>query len=198
LIWAIPPLSPQLPEFSNINPTHIPPLFTIPLPDDIVLHSELIKWTTISSWYLGSTHHLYFDLLCRHSKFHRFKLIVESDLSEASLHVINTSEPTPHNFDEVSFQSYRICDDTLVSCWTRVNDPYHPLPMHCRYGVYTGLTSARFANLISHGGPAAKMLLPDTGHDYCRLFSCPASGRFVLKVMDGNGSHHSLFILDFF
>ena len=55
----------------------------------IVLHSEPIEWTTISSWYLGSSNPLYFDMLCRHSKPHRFKLIVESDLSEASLHVIN-------------------------------------------------------------------------------------------------------------
>ena len=94
----------------------------------IVLHSEPIEWTTISSWYLGSSNPLYFDMLCRHSKPHRFKLIVESDLSEDSLHVINTSEPTPHNFDDVYFQSYRICEDTLVSCWTKVNDPDHRSP----------------------------------------------------------------------
>ena len=148
-------------------------------------------------------------MLCRHSKLHRFKLIVESDLSDASLHVINTSEPTPHNFDEVSFQSYRICEDTLVSCWTdeRINEYGYdsdPISKHYRYGVYTGLTSARFSNLISHGGPAAKILLPDTRHDDCCLFSCPASGRFVLKVMDGNLNgndwYHTsaLFVLDLF
>ena len=128
-------------------------------------------------------------MLCRDSKLHRFKLIVEPDLSDASLHVIHTSEPTPHNFDKVSFQSYRICEDALVSCWKIYGRPAEDL---C--GVYTGLTSARFANVISHGGPAAKMLLPDRdiGPDY-RLFSCPASGRFIL-LDRSNGT----FVLDFF
>ena len=197
LICAIPPLLPQLPEFSNIYPTQIPPLFTIPFPDDIVLHSEVIQWNAISPWYFDSSHPLYFDMLCRHSKLHRFKLIVKSDLSDASLHVINTSEPTPHDFSYVSFRSYMICEDALVSCWTRVNDPDLPL-MQYQYGVYTGLTT-RFANIISHGVPAVQMLLPNPRHDFCRLFSCPASGRFVLKVIGGNGGHtSSLFVLDFF
>ena len=133
-------------------------------------------------------------MLCRHSNLHRFKLIVESDLNDASLHVINTFEPTPHNHSEASFQSYRICEDTLVSCWINEwADKYDPMPMHYRYGVYTGLTSARFSNLISYGGPAAEMLLPDTGHEDCRLFSCPASGRFVLLT-----SSHTVSVLDLF
>ena len=202
MICAIPPLSPQPPDFYDPDPTHIQPLFAIPFPDGIVPHCEVIGWNTVDSWYLGSSHPLYFDmLLCRHSRLHRFKLIVESDLSDASLHFINTSDPTPHNFDEVSFQSYRICEDTLVSCWIEEcqwSNEYDPIPMTYRYGVYTGLTSTRFSNLISHDVPAAKILLPGTRYDYCCIFLCPASGRFVLKVMDGTPQSSSLFVLDFF
>ena len=129
-------------------------------------------------------------MLCRDSKLHRFKLIVKPDLSDASLHVIHTSELTPHNFDHVSFESYRIFEDTLVSCW--IDDcPDDPDPYQC--GIYTGLTSARFANVISQGGPAAKMLLPVMGSHHYRLFSCPASGRFVLL-----DSWRNVIVLDFF
>ena len=197
LICAIPPLSPQSPEFSNINPTHIPPPFTIPFPDDVVPRSKVLKWITFDSWYLGSSHPLYFDMLCRDYKLHRFKLIIESDLSDASLHVIISSEPTHCNFLQVFFQNYRICEDALVSCWTAIadDDDYHP-------GVYTGLTSARFANLISYGGPAAMMLLPlSIDYDSCRHSGCPASGRFVLKVIvqdyDSQFYHRGL-VVDFF
>jgi hypothetical protein len=60
----------------------------------------------------------------------------------------------------------------------------------CR--VYIGLMSAlSFSFIISHSGPAAQMLLPDTEHDHLTL--CPASGRFV-RV----DSRNSVAVLDFF
>ena len=192
LIWAIPPLSPQPLDFFDHHPTHLPPpLFTITFPNGISLHhesphAERIGWKTISSWYFGSSHDpLYFDMLCLDSKLHRFQIILKPDLSSASLHVIHT-ELTPHDFNCVSFQDYRICEDTLVSCWFYEDD-------HHDCGVYTGLTSARFADIISHGGPAAKMLLPDMGRRYTYLSSCPASGRVVLLDTGNN-----LAILDLF
>ena len=162
-----------------------PPLFTIPFPDGIALRSEFIGWNTISSWYSGS---LYFDILCQDSKLHRFQIMLKPDLSTASLHVVNTSELTPHDFGYIFFEDYRICEDTLVSCWVYYDDAHQNDPC----GIYTGLTSARFSNVISHGGPAAKILLPDIGHDYC-LFSCPASGRFVRL-----DSSDVVAVLDFF
>ena len=193
LIWAIPPLSPQPPDFFDHNPTHMPPpLFTIPFPD-ISRHPIRISWKTISSWYLGSSHLLYFDMLCQDSKLHRFQILLQPDLSAASLRVINISEQTPHDFNYVFFEDYRICEDTLVSCWTYPDseqgeeDEYHP---GC--GVYT---SPPFANGISHGGPAAKiMLLPDVEFEFKSvLFLCPASGRVVR--LDNNDS---VAVLDFF
>ena len=176
LIWAIPPLSPQLPYFSDRNPTHMPPpLFRIPFPD-ISHHLARIRWNTISSWYFGSSHPLYFDMLCRDSKLHRFQIMLSPDLSTASLQVINTSEQAPHDFDDIFFDDYRICEDTLVSCWI-YTDQYQDQPEN---GVYTGLTSVRFFNVTSDRRSAPKVLLPDTG--YLDLFySCPASGRFVIK-----------------
>jgi hypothetical protein len=81
-------------------------------------------------------------MLCQ-GLLHRFKLSVKPDLSDASLHVINTFQRTTHNFDYTSFESYRICEDTLVSFWEYV------LPGTYQCGLYTGLTSARFADVIS-------------------------------------------------
>jgi hypothetical protein len=190
LIWAIPPLSPHPPDFFDHNPSRIPPLFTIPLPDGIVSRSELIRLKTISSWYFGSPHSLYFDTLFLGSKLHRFQVMLKPDLSNASLHVLNIYELSPHDFNYVTFEDYRICEDALVSCW--IFDDFLN-PYQC--GVYTGLTSARFSNIISQGGPAAKMLLPDVGHNY-RPFSCPASGRFVLLVRDSDNTS-SVVVLDF-
>ena len=179
LIWAIPPLLPQLPDFFlDHNPTHhdmSPPLFTIPFPESV--HSpEHLNWNTVSSWYFGSSQPLYFDMYCRDYKFHRFQIMLKPDLSTASLQVINTCEQTPHDFYDVRFRYYRICEDTLVSCWDcEVSD---------KRGVYTGSTSARSANVISDGRPAAKVLLPDYFGltRYGILRCCPVSGRLV--VMD--------------
>ena len=173
LIWAIPPLSPQPPDFFDHNPTHMPPpLFTIPFPD-ISRHPVRIGWKAISSWHLGSSHPLYFDMLCQDSKLHRFQIMLQADLSTASLHVINTSEHTPHDFGYVLFQDYRICEDALVSCWFCEDSN--------NWGVYTGSTSARFANVISDGHPAAKMILPDIFGLIYLLNSSPESGRLVVK-----------------
>ena len=181
LICAIPPLSPQPPDFHNKNPTHIPPLFKIPFPDDIVLHSEnfeYIRRKMISSWHFSSSQHLYFDMIWapwQNPKFHRFKVMFEPDFSTASLHVVNTSELTPVNFDSVSSEDYRICEDTLVSCWSTVA-PCLNIPSRNKHhwGIFTGSTSAHFSNVPSNG-----LLLPGVGLR-CSYFLCPASGRFVL------------------
>ena len=118
LIWAIPSLSPQLELHSSLferHPTCMPPpLFTIPFPDGV--SPERIAWKTVSSWYFGSSHSLYFDMICGDFKLHRFQIMLAPDLSTISLRVINTHEPIPHNFNYVSYQDYRICEDTLVSC----------------------------------------------------------------------------------
>ena len=188
LIWAIPTLSPQLDSsFLDDIPTHNPPLlFTIPFPDGIP--SNCIACYTVSSWYFGSSRPLYFNIICADSKLHRLQVMLKPDLSSASLHVINTYEPTPHDFRYVTLQDYMICEDTLVSYWVREggNGSKH----EC--GIYTGLTSARSTNVISNGSPGVKMLLPDIGLDYC-LSLCPASGRFVRL-----DSSNSVAVLDFF
>ena len=115
--------------------------------------------------------------------------MLKPDLSTASLHVINTPERTPHDFTYVRFKSYKVCEDTLVSCWVYTDgDPGGQY----QCGVYTGLTSARFADVIPHGGSASKMLFPDIGREYL-LFSCPESGRFVLMK-----SNNSVTVVDLF
>ena len=187
LIWAIPTLSPQLDSsFFDDNPTHDhPPLFTIPFPYGIV--SKCIECTTISSWYFGFSQPLYFEMIYQDSKHRWFQIMLKPDLSSASLRVINTFGPTPH-FKYATFQDFRICDDTIVSCW--IYEDRRQKQYECV--VYTGFTSGRFANVISHGGPAAKMLLPKIRREY-RIFPCPTSGRFVRL-----DSSNSVAVLDFF
>ena len=186
LIWAIPPLLPQPPSFLVDNPILMPPpLFTIPFPDGISLNYKLVRWNSISSWYSCSSGPLYFGVLCEESngsKFHRFQIVLEPDLSAASLHVINTSEITTLNFNVTFFLDYRICEDTLVSCWT-----YDPIARPKKYqcGVITGLTSARFSKFISYSSPAGNIKFPADLDEY-RFFLCPASGRSILLGRDNN------------
>ena len=114
--------------------------------------------------------------------------MLKPDLSAASLQVINASEVTPYDFYRNSFQSYRICEDTLVSCLFS----HRKCGVYTQCGVYMGLMSARFSNVILRGHPAVKMTLPDIGHEY-RHDACPASGGFVLVV-----KNNTLVVLDVF
>ena len=182
-IFAIPPLSPQPPNFFDHNHTHILPLFTIPLPDDIDLY-DTIRWNTISNWYFGSSQPLYCDILCYGSILHRFQIILKPDLSTASLQVINTSEFTLHDFNRVIFPKYMICEDAVTCCY--IDDRL------CETGIYMGLTTACFANDISHGGPVVDILLPEIWRTF-DLFLSPASGRFV-----GVDTDNTVAVLDFF
>jgi hypothetical protein len=135
---------------------------------------------------------LEFDMLSRgFSKRHRFKIELKPDLSTASLHAIYTPGLTPLNRDiDGFFEGYTLCEDTLVSFW-RYDDDNDGVR---HYELYTESTSSRFDNVISHTGPATKMLLPDIGRDseYV-LYPCPASGRFVRQE-----SNNSVAVLDFF
>lgn len=142
----------------------------------------------MSPWYSGSSQPLYLALICEDPSLHRFQIMLEPDLSTASLHFISTSETNPPDFDNLCFEDYMICEDILVSCgfYDNQDDPYQ---YQC--GEYKGLKSTRFA-VISHGGPGAKIILPGIGNEY-RLFSCPVSGRFVLL-----DSSNSVVVLDIF
>ena len=172
---AIPPLSPQPPDFFDYNSARIlPPLFTITYPNGLALHNAHVERKMVSSWYSDSSNpFFYFDMLCRDSKRHRFQIKLKPDLSSASLHDIyaSYSKYYPLHNGSTFFQGYRICEDTLVS--------WHLIGHYDRY-LYTGLISATstFSNVISHSGPASHILLPDIGLQY-HLSLCPASGRLV-------------------
>ena len=128
---------------------------------------------------LGSSHPLYFNRLCQDSKLHRFQIILKPDLSTASLRIVNTTELTPRDFNEMRFQDYRICEDSLVSSWI-----YSYLRSeNYKCGVYM---TPPLANGIPHSVPATKMLLTI-------LSLCPASGRIVSP-----DSSNRVAILDYF
>ena len=78
-------------------------------------HPSRTEWEMVSSWYSDSSHPIYFNMLHRDSKRHRFQIKLKPDLSIASLHAINTSELFPYDHGSTFSQGYRICEDTLVS-----------------------------------------------------------------------------------
>ncbi|KAF8800465.1 hypothetical protein BYT27DRAFT_6832561 [Phlegmacium glaucopus] len=123
----------------------------------------------MSSWYFGSSQPLYFDMVHpRHPELQRFKIIIKPDLSDATLHFINTLQLTPRDFERVATPSTsNICEDTLVS-----------FPDQC--GIYTGSISlSHTTNTISQGDSyVVSMLLPVDGCGSSHSL-CPASGRFV-------------------
>ena len=123
--------------------------------------------------------------------------MIEPDLSTATLYVINTPETTRRDFTRVYLPEYMICEDTLVSFFTISEFNRDTRQNQYQPCLYTGLTTAN--GIISPGGPAANMLLPEIerGSNGYDLFPCPASGRFILRVCTG-GDLDSVAVLDFF
>jgi len=172
LIWAIPHLLPQPPDFLDYDSWHptdvtdIPPLFTIPFPDDIDI--RFVGWRTTSSWYYGSQNPIHFDMLCQNSTLFSFQIKLKSDLSSASLHFVkrylNDSE-----LDVVD--GCHICENSLFSCQLHKD----------------GNCALEFSNIFA----ALPDLVPFYGSTY-RFLPCPASGKFVVVLPDSN----SLFVFE--
>ncbi|KAF8801190.1 hypothetical protein BYT27DRAFT_7342089 [Phlegmacium glaucopus] len=169
-IWAIPPLA-QPANFDHENLARLPPLIRLKFPDGLALHPEPPTWITMSSWYFGSSQPLYFDMVhAGHLRLQRFKLIIKPDLSDATLHFINTLQLNAHDSEDMGTPSTsNICDDILVCFWDTFN----------QYGVYTGSIISHPTNTISHRDPSVlSMLLPLDGCGHSHSL-CPASGRLV-------------------
>jgi hypothetical protein len=125
---------------------------------------------TPSSWYIGSWESVYFDLFSTDSRLQRFKLIIKSDLSDASLHFINMSKLTLNDLktaiDAFRFcDGYRFCEDALVIFWINYKD----------WGAFTGLTSAPFTSVVTRW---------NFGLGTDSESFCPTSGRFVYRTSD--------------
>ena len=150
----------------------MPPLFKIPFPDGIVRHTPILRWMTVSSWYFGSLESFHFDILYKDSKLQRFKIIIEPDLSDASLHVVDMSEMFSDDLMEsletiyMLCEGYRICEDSLVCFWNLNN--------RGTWGAYTGLMSTPFTNVVTRW----------TRNEHLKSL-CPTSGRFVYCADDG-------------
>ncbi|KAF8801209.1 hypothetical protein BYT27DRAFT_7198532 [Phlegmacium glaucopus] len=169
-IWAIPPLA-QPANFDHENLARLPPLIRLNFPDGVALHPEPPEWRTLSSWYFGSSQPLYFDMVhAWHLRLQRFKLIIKPDLSDATLHLINTLQLTDHTSEwAVAPSTSNICEDILVSFWDTFD----------RCGIYTGSILSHPTNTIPCGDPfVVSMVLPVDGRGHNHSL-CPASGRFV-------------------
>lgn len=197
LIWKIPPLSPELPNFSGDNPTLLPPSIRVEFPDGHELYPKLepSMWKMMSAWYIDSSQPLYVDKIYMYdldgSHLDRFKITIKPDLSDATLHFVNSLhsdegyvicvlEDGLEDTGLPNISASTVCEDTLVSCWGG--------PDHC--GIHTG-----------------SMLSRPTLHDDVRMSLpfrparrswesigpiCPASGRFVYAHDD-----HKIVVLDF-
>lgn len=140
----------------------------------------------MSPWYLGSSDHLFFDVIYQEqSTLHRFQILLTPDLSSATLQLLNTLK-IKHSSTAAPV-GYQVCEDMIFSC-----------------GVYDSKSlwwTQDYAPLffaVSPGGPAAKVIYPDLGRTYLdhSFLSCPASGTFLLRILDLDGSY-SLVTLDF-
>ena len=163
LIWAIPPLSPQQSDFRHFldnNSTHTPPVLKIPFPDGVIRHVPIFRWMAVSSWYFASWDSIYFEILYVDAIVQRFKLIVQPDLSDASLHVMNMTETISDDLMKSlkmgwSCEGYRVCEDSLVYFWDNLNRK--------TWGAYAGSTSAPFNNFFTRWNGGIDSLCPTSG-----------------------------------
>ena len=169
LVWGIPPLSPHRPDFIDDNPTHVSPLLTTSLPDDITRNYKRIRWELILDWYAGSSQSIHLGVSTEDLNIHNVEIVIKPDLSDISLYVINTCELRPH-FHTILSPKYHIFEDHIHVSQGYVMNADEST-MHIRS------TSSRPSNIISPESPIfLKLSLPGA---YVDPSSCPASGRFV-------------------
>ena len=130
----------------------------------------------MSSWYFGSKNPLHFDMICEDSTLHRIQIVLNSDLSSASLILINSSTFTRSDAIHVVTSDYTICEDSAFSCWfydTSVLEWYHDSDGNDdsvrEGGIYTGSAIIHFA------------LVPVIGR-----YTLLSSGRVVLQDQNQN------------
>ena len=178
-IWGIPSLSPHSPDVFNDNPTHIPPLLKTSLPDDITCNYERIEWENIFDWYAGPLQSIHLGHLGVSTKvldIRDVEIVIKPDLSDISLHVIDTHRLAPH-FDTILWPKYHIFEDhTHVSQGHIVHDDKD------RIWIYMRSTS-RPPNILPESPRILRLSLPEVREGPS---SCPASGRFVYSVDKNN------------
>ena len=190
LIWAIPDLLPQPPDFFDYNPwnsieSHTPPLLAISFPDKAV---PLRGWRTTSPWYYSFSNTLYFDMLHEDATLLRFRILLEPDLNSSTLHLVNILEINCDDFLHDMAKDCNICESSLFSC-RLYDDSLSGRSWH------HDLTLIHFFS-ASHSSPIAKVIFPELSGMY-HLLSCPATGRLmVLFDLDGSNKLVELDLYD--
>ena len=182
LVWGIPPLSPHPPTFLNDNPIHISPLLKTSLPDNITRNFARILWERILDWYADSSQSIHLGGLAQDLDFniHNVEIFIKPDLSDISLHVINTCQLIP-GFRSILCSQYHILEDhTHVSeLCVRNNE--------CR--IYIRSMSSG-PNISPESPILLKLSLLGVGIST----SCPASGRIVYFPRSNS---HEIIVVDF-
>ena len=87
------------------------------MPDDITRNSGHIRWETILDWYAayaGCSQMIHLSVSIDDLNIHNVEIVIKPDLSDISLHVINTCQLAP-DFRSVLEPQYHILEDhTLV------------------------------------------------------------------------------------
>jgi hypothetical protein len=190
LVWGIPPLSPHPPDFLNDNPPISPPLKTS-LPDHIARKYKRIRWEEILDWYAGSSQSIHlgiseFSVEDLDLNIHNVKIVIKPDLSDISIHVINTCQLAP-DFHTILYPKYHILEDHTHVSQAHLVDAHEGM-------ICIRSTSSPPSNIISPERPIfLKLSLPGLG-GLRGSTSCPASGRFVYFL--GN-NFHEIVVVDF-
>jgi hypothetical protein len=179
LVWGIPPLSPHPPDLLDDNPTHISPLLKTSLPDNIARKSKRIRWEMILDWYAGPSQSIHLGVSTELVDLHNVEIVIKPDLSDISLHVINTCQLTS-DFYNILRPQYHIFEDH-----THVSEVF---VRHNESCIYIRSISSP-PNIISPESPILSLGAPQRIST-----SCPASGRIVHFPWNNS---HEIIVVDF-
>ena len=143
----------------------------------------------ISEWHSVSLQSIHLGILCHAFKLHDCKIVIKPDLSDISLHIVNTFQLTADEFNTMLQERYNVCEDTHISC-----GPGKFFPQNHQRRIHIRSRPSHPSNVRTPRCPVIlNVSLP--GSRFCSQSSCPASGRFV--HLDMNDNNHRIVIVDF-
>lgn len=185
-LWRIPDrLWSSSPPFSVVDPTPVPPMFSIPYRTP--RPAGEMQYAGPCDWYSGSHAPLTYDIAVTTSptsmQLHRYEIKVSSDLRHASLLEHDPIYLFIHGDPPIELDAYRFCGDALVSLW------YEPAQEAMR--LHT--SPARYAQTLSMGVPVQTAVLTPV---HAAASFCPVSGRYVYSEPDDDEDTDSMGLAD--
>ena len=153
------------------------------MPDDITRNSEHFRWETILNWYVGSSPSIHTGVLAKDLdlNIHNVKIVIKPDLSDISLHVINTCQLTP-GLRSILIPQYHILEDHT-----------HVSEVHVSEVGVTNNDNEIYIRSTPESPIFLRLSLPGLGALNMST-SCPASGRVVHFAPN---NLHQIVVVDF-